>query len=113
MPAGKSVIYFTETSDFCRIGLWQVKRRALPHHLIALAGGSHQCLAVTDRNLAPAAFDHAGLFEVARYVRDGWPLDTQHFGEHVLGDWKNVVIVAVAHHQEPAREALLQAVLPV
>src|ERR1019366_1399542 len=41
---------------------------------------------------------------------DGWPLNTQHLGQQVLGDQQCVLVAAVAHHEQPTRQPLLQAV---
>jgi len=34
---------------------------------------------------------------------DGWPLDTQHFGEQTLSDRERVIVTAVTHHEQPTR----------
>jgi hypothetical protein len=44
---------------------------------------------------------------------DGWPLDTQHFGEQVLSDLQSVIVSAVTHHEQPTRQPLLETVRPV
>src|SRR5450631_3875556 len=53
------------------------------------------------------------MFQLLGSIRDGWPLDTQHFGEQVLGDLQCVIVTAVTHHEQPTREPLLEAVRTV
>ena len=46
-------------------------------------------------------------------IRDGWPLDTQHFGEQILGDRQCVIVAAVTHHEQPTRQPLLEVCAPL
>jgi hypothetical protein len=51
--------------------------------------------------LPPAARNQTGAFQLPCSIRDGWPLDTQHFGEQALSDLQYVIITAVTHHEQP------------
>ena len=42
--------------------------------------------------------------------RDRRSLNPEHFGEQVLGDLQSVVVAAIAHHEKPTREPLLETV---
>jgi len=53
------------------------------------------------RDLPSAARNQTGTFQLTGSIRDGWPLDTQHFGD------------AVTHHEQPTRQPLLEAVRTV
>jgi hypothetical protein len=53
--------------------------------------------------LPPAAFNQTGTFKLPGGIRDGWPLDTQHFGEQALSDRERVTVTAVTHHEQPTR----------
>jgi hypothetical protein len=53
--------------------------------------------------LPSARLDQTRTFQLADRIRDGWPLDTQHFGEKVLGDRQCVIVTAVTHHEQPTR----------
>jgi hypothetical protein len=64
-------------------------------------------------DLPSAAFNQTSTFKLAGSIRDGWPLDTQHFGEQVLSDREHVTVIAVTHHEQPARQPLLEAVRTV
>jgi hypothetical protein len=63
--------------------------------------------------LPPAARNQTGTFQLPGSIRDGWPLDTQHFGEQALSDLQSVVVTAVTHHEQPTRQPLLEAVRTV
>jgi hypothetical protein len=51
--------------------------------------------------LSPAGLDQTGAFEFLNSVRDGRPLDSQHFGKEALRDLKRVIVTTVAHHEQP------------
>jgi hypothetical protein len=51
--------------------------------------------------LPSAAFNQTGSFELPDSIRDGRPLDTQHFGEQALSDKERVTVTAVTHHEQP------------
>jgi hypothetical protein len=64
----------------------EVKSDARPDQLITFTRCPHEALPIKDRDLPPAARNQAGMFQLPGSIRDGWPLDTQHFGEQVLSD---------------------------
>jgi hypothetical protein len=64
-------------------------------------------------DLPSAAFNQTSTFKLAGSIRDGWPLDTQHFGEQVLSDREHVTVIAVTHHEQPPPQPLLEAVRTV
>ena len=80
-----------------------MKSEARPNQLIAFARRLREALAIKYRDLPSAAFNPTSTFKLAGSIRDGWPLDTQHFGEEVLSDREHVTVVAVTHHEQPAR----------
>jgi hypothetical protein len=54
-------------------------------------------------DLPSATFNQTSAFKLTGSICDGWPLDTQHFGEQVLSDREHVTVIAVTHHEQPAR----------
>ena len=46
-------------------------------------------------------FDQAGTFKLPDGIRDGWSLDPQHFGEQALSNKERVIVIAIAHHEQP------------
>jgi hypothetical protein len=60
--------------------------------------------------LPPAPLDQAGAFELRSDVRNAWSLDPQHSGEQVLRNLEHITVSAVTHHEQPARQALLETV---
>jgi len=44
----------------------------------------HEALPIKYRDLPSAARNQTGTFQLPGSIRDGWPLDTKHFGEQVL-----------------------------
>jgi hypothetical protein len=53
--------------------------------------------------LPSAARNQTGTLQLSGSIRDGWPLDTQHFGEQVLSDLQCVIVTAVTHREQPTR----------
>ena len=99
-----------EIARFLCVCLREVKGDARPDQLIAFARCFDEALPVDDRDLPAAALDQTGLLELPSSVRDRRPLNTQHFGEQVLSDRQGVIVAAIAHHEKPTREPLLEAV---
>jgi hypothetical protein len=60
--------------------------------------------------LPAAALDQTGLLELPSSVRDRRSLNPKHFGEQVLSDLQGVIVTAIAHHEKPTREPLLETV---
>jgi hypothetical protein len=87
-----------------------MKRDALSNQLITFTRCFYQTLPVEYRDLPPAALDQTCLFQLPSRIRDGWPVDTQHFGEEIVGNRQRDVVTAVTHHEEPTSEPLLEAV---
>ena len=81
----------------------KVKSDARPNQLITFARCRREALPIKYRDLPSAAFNQTGTFELPGSIRDGWPLDTQHFGEQALSDRERVTVTAVTHHEQPAR----------
>src|ERR1700676_3989877 len=92
---------------------WQVKSEARPDPLITLARCLGEALPIKYRDLPSAAFNQTGMFQLLGGIADAWPLHTQHFGEQILGDGERVAVAAVAHHEQPTRQPLLEAVRTV
>ena len=90
-----------------------MKSEARPNQLITFARCLRKAPPVNYPDLPPAAFDQTGTFELAGGIRDGWPLDTQHFGEQALSDRERVTVTAVTHHEQPTRQPLPEAVRTV
>jgi hypothetical protein len=80
-----------------------VKSEARANQPITFARCLREALPIKDRDLPSAAFNQTGSFELPRSIRDGWPLDTQHFGEQALSDKERVAVTAVTHHEQPTR----------
>ena len=66
-----------------------------------------------DLDLSSATLNQTCAFQLSGGIRDGWPLNTQHFGEKVLGDRQCVLVAAVTHHEQPTRQPLLEAMRTV
>jgi hypothetical protein len=81
----------------------QVKSDARPDQLITFTRCLHEALPIKYRDLPSAARNQTGTFQLPGSIRDGWPLDTQHFGEQVLRDLQCVIVAAVTHHEQPTR----------
>ena len=77
--------------------------------LVTLAGRRHEALSLDERDPFSTALNQTGLLQFPRGIRDGWPLNTEHFSEYVLRDEQRVIVAAVAHHQQPTRKSLLKA----
>jgi hypothetical protein len=111
---GVGNVYYRKGSElFLGICLGKVKSDARPDQLVTFTRCLRETLSIENRDLPSAAFNQTNTFQLLRGVRDGWSLDTQHFGQQVLSDRQCVAISAVAHHQQPTRQSLLEAVRTV
>ena len=63
-----------------------MKSDARPDQLIAFTRRLHEARPIKDRDLPPAALNQTSTLQLSGGIRDGWPLDTQHFGEQVLNN---------------------------
>ena len=90
-----------------------MKCSALSDQLITFTRRLHQGLPIKDRDLPSAAFNQAGAFQLPGGIRDGRPLDAQHFREQVKSNRQCVIVSSVTHHEQPARQPLLEAVRTV
>src|ERR1700730_8023713 len=105
-------MYITDSgrATISRVCFGKVKSEARPNQLITFARYFRKARPIKYRDLPSAAFDQIGAFKLPRGIRDGRPLDTQHFGKQVLSDRERVSVTAVTHHEQPTRQPLLEAV---
>ena len=84
-----NVHYRHGKSRFLRVCFGKVRSDARPDQLIAFAGFRHEALPIKYRDLLSAARDQTGAFKLPGSIRDGWPVNAQHFGQQVLSDlWR-------------------------
>jgi len=76
---GKSPLY-------CVVCFGKVKSYARSNQLITFTGFFGEALSIKYRDLPQAALNQTCVFQLAGSIRDGRPLNTQHFGEKALGD---------------------------
>src|ERR1700680_161263 len=99
-------MYITEFAGeriFLRVCLGQVKSDAGPDQLITLTRCPYEALPIKYRDLPSAARNQTGTFQLPGRIRDGWPLDSQHFGQQAVSDRQFLIVTAVTHHEQPAR----------
>src|ERR1051326_1581984 len=101
-----------ETS-FLRVCFGKVKGDARPDQLVTFARCRYEAPAITYRDLPPAARSQAGTFQFPGGNRDALPMDPQHFAEQVMSDLQRIRVGTVAHHEQPTRQTLLEAVCTV
>ena len=89
------------------------KRDARPDQLITFTRRLREGLPIEYRELPSAALNQTRIFQLPDSIRDGRPLDTQHFGEQILSDLQCIIVTAVTHHEQPTRQSLLQAMRTV
>ena len=108
-------MYITELvrARFLCVCFGKVKSDARPNQLIAFARCRHEALPIKYGDLPSAALNQTGMFHVSDGIGNGWPLHTQHFGEQVLSDLQCVIVTAVTHHEQPARQPLFEAMRTV
>jgi hypothetical protein len=90
-----------------------VKSAARPDQPIAFTRCRREALSIECRDVPSAARDQTGAFELSGSIRNGWPLNTQHFSEQVLSDLQCVIVTAVSHHEQPMCQPLLEIVRTV
>ena len=76
-------MYITDAERLYVVCFGKVKGEARPNQLITFARCLREALPIKYRDLPPAALNQTGAFKLAGSIRDGRPLDTQHFGEQV------------------------------
>src|ERR1700683_3337098 len=110
-----SVMYITKSGGarFSGVSFGKMKCDARADQLVTFARRFLEALSIKYRDLPLAARDQTGAFQLPGGIRDAWPLDAQHFGEQVLSDLQGVIVTAVAHHQHPTRQPLLEAMRAV
>jgi hypothetical protein len=98
-------MYITDSVGirFLRVRFGKVKSEARPDQLITFTRCRREPLPIKYRDLPSATRNQTGTFQLPGSIRDGWPLDAQHFGEQVLSDLQCVVVTAVMHHEQPTR----------
>src|ERR1700675_4155509 len=108
-------MYITDlvAASALRVCFGKVKSDGRPHQMIIFPKFPQEALPIKYRDLPSAARNQTGTFQLPGSIRDGWPLDTQHFGEEILSNWQCVLVTAVTHHDQPARQPLLEAVCTV
>jgi hypothetical protein len=81
-------MYITDSpwTRFSGVCFGEVRGDACPDQLITFARFRHEALPINYRDLPSAACNQTDTFQLPGSIRDGWPLDTQHFGEQVLSD---------------------------
>jgi hypothetical protein len=89
------------------------KSEARPNELITFARCRREAAPIKYRDLTAAMRNQTGAFELPNGIRDGRPLNPQHFSEQALRDKERVTVAAVTHHEQPTRQALLEAVRTV
>ena len=96
-------MYITKSvgARFLCVCFGKVKSDARPGQLITFTRCLHEALPIKYRDLLSAARNQTGTFQLPGSIRDGWPLDTQHFGEQALSDLQYVIVTAVTHHEQP------------
>src|ERR1700674_5372529 len=90
-------MYITEFAperSFLRVCLGRVKSDAGPDQLITFTRCPYEALPIEYRDLPFAARNQTGTFQLPDALRDGWPLDPQHFGEQVLSDRQCLIVTA-------------------
>jgi hypothetical protein len=53
------------------------------------------------------------VLELSGSIRDGRPLNTQHFGEKALGDQQRVLVTAITHHEQQRASRSLRLCAPL
>jgi hypothetical protein len=93
--------------------LGKMMSEARSDELVTLTRSRQEALAIDDGHLLAAALDQPCIFQLTSSVRDRRPLYAEHFGEQILRDQQCVIVVALSHHQQPARQSLFQIVRTV
>src|SRR4051794_37716089 len=108
-------MYITDWIESSLVGvcLGKMSSDARPEQLITFARCLREARPIKNSDLPPAAFDQPCAFQLPGSIRDGWSLDTQHFGEQVLRDGERIFIASITHHEQPTRQPLLEAVRTV
>ena len=113
VPVGNVHYRFAGVATLSHVCFGKVKSDAFSDQPITFTRCLREALPIQYRDLPAAGLNQSCTFQFANGIRDGWPLNTQHFGEKVLGDRQCVLVTAVTHHEQPTRQPLLEAVRAV
>src|SRR6266702_8395592 len=102
-----NVYYHLANISLC-VCFGKVRSDAHSDQLITFTRFFGEALPIKYRDLPAAALNQTCAFQLSGGIRDGWHLNTQHFGEKVLGDRQCVLVTAVTHHEQPTRQPLLE-----
>jgi hypothetical protein len=92
---------------------WEVKSEACSNQLITFTRFLGEALPITYRDLPATALNQTCAFQLPGGIRDGRPLNTEHFGDKALGDQQFVLVTAVTHHEQPTRQPPLRLCAPL
>ena len=82
-----------------------MRSNASTDHAIAFTRCRDEALPIKYCNFPSTARNQPGALQLPGSIRDGWPLDTQHFGEQILSDLQGIVVTAVARREQPTGQA--------
>ena len=94
-------MYITDEmgARFLPVCFGKVKSDARPDQLITFTRFLHESVPIKYPDVPSAARNQTGTFQLPGSIRDGWPLDTQHFGEQVQRRARSVGITTrVGNH---------------
>jgi hypothetical protein len=94
-------MYITVSELFLCVCFGKMKSDAFSNQLIAFTRCLNEALPIKYRDLPSAARNQAGAFQFPSSIRDGRPLNTQHFSEEILRNRQQVFVTAVTHHEQP------------
>jgi hypothetical protein len=80
-----------------------VRTDALADQPITFARSRFEAFPIDYCDLSSTALNQTVLFQLLDSIRNGRPLDPQHFGKQGLSDRQRIIVTAVAHHEQPTR----------
>ena len=82
----------------------------LANYGVAFAGSFFEFLAIQDFYGAAVVLDNLALLQDTGSEADARPVRAEHGGQEIVGDGEDLGVNTILSHQEPASEALLDAV---
>ena len=95
------------------ISLREMLGNACANQQIAFARSADEPVAIANGHALPPAFNETRTLQGPSRIGDRRSVYSQHFRQQILGDGQAVLVMPVAHHEEPPRQPRFEVVRTV
>ena len=95
------------------VRLMEMLGNARANQQIAFARSSDEPVPISNGHALPPAFNETCTLQSPSRIGDRRSVHSQHFRQQILGDGQAILVMAVAHHEEPPRQPCFEIVRAV